>query len=259
MGAPHQDVRLDAQGQQLFHGVLGGFGFQLPGAGNLDNEGHMDEHHIPQGTLRAHLADGLQEGLGLDVPHGAADLADHHVHVLAGHGVDAFLDLACDVGNDLNRGPQVISSALPVQHGPVDLAGGDGAAAGEVLVHKPLVVAQVQIRLRAVLGDKDLPVLVRAHGAGVHIDIRIEFLVPHPEAPLLQKPSQGRRADALAQARYHAAGDKYKFCFHDIHLALIHCGLGRFYGIDAGVPKGERLCRTRSAHNKKPPRDRRRG
>ena len=81
-------------------------------------------------------------------------------------------------------------------------------------------MAQVQVRLRAVLGDEDLPVLVGAHGAGVHIDIGVELLVPHPEAPLLQKPPQGRRADALAQTRHHAAGDKYKFCFHDAHLAF---------------------------------------
>ena len=207
----YQNIRLDAQGQKLLHGVLGGLALQLAAAGDLDDEGHVDEHHIPLGPLRRHLPDSLQEGLGLNVAHGAADLRDDHVHVLFRHGVDAALDLVGDVGDDLHRGAQVVAPALPVQHGPVDLAGGHGAVAGEVLVHEPLVVAQVQVRLGPVLGDEHLAVLIGTHSPRVHIDIGVELLVPHPDAPLLQKPPQGGRADPLAQAGDHAAGNEYKF------------------------------------------------
>ena len=214
VAAADQNVRLDAQAQELLDGVLGGLGLQLPGAGDLDNEGHVDEEHVPLGPLGPDLADGLQEGLGLDIAHGAADLADDHVHVVPGHGVDPAFDLVGDVGDDLDGGAQVVPPALPVQHGPVDFAGGNGAVAAEVLVHEALVVPQVQVGLRAVLGDEDLAVLIGAHGAGVHVDIGVEFLVPHPDAPLLQEPPQGGRADALAQARDHAAGDKYVFRCH---------------------------------------------
>ena len=216
----HQDVRLDAQRQKLLHGVLGGLALELPGAGDLDDQGHMDEHHVAPGPLHGHLADGLQKGLGLNVAHGAADLGDDHVHILPGHGVDAVFDLVGDVGDDLHRGAQVVAPALPVQHGPVDLAGGHGAVAGQVLVHEPLVVPQVQIRLGAVLGDEHLPVLIGAHGPGVHIDIGVELLIAHPDAPLLQKPPQRRRADPLAQAGHHAAGDKYKLGGHTAHLTF---------------------------------------
>ena len=163
------------------------------------------------GPLGGYLADGLQEGLGLNVAHGAADLRDDRVHVLFRHGVDAALDLVGDVGDDLHRGAQVVAPALPVQHGPVDLAGGHGAVAGEVLVHEPLVVAQVQVRLGSVLGDEHLAVLIGTHSPRVHIDIGVELLVPHPDAPLLQKPPQGGRADPLAQAGDHAAGNEYEF------------------------------------------------
>jgi len=69
-------------------------------------------------------------------------------------------------------------------------------------------LAQVQVRLRAVIGDEHLAVLKGAHGAGVHIEIGVELLVFHPEAPLLQQPPQGRRADALSQPGHHAAGNK---------------------------------------------------
>ena len=181
----HQHIRLDAQGQQLFHRVLGGLALELAGAGDLHHQRHMDKGHVPVWPLRRHLADGLQEGLGLDVTHGAADLADDHVHVLSGHGVDALFDLIGDVGDDLHGGAQVVAPPLPVQNRPVDLAGGHGAVAGQVLVHEPLIVAQVQIRLRAVVGDEHLAVLIGAHGARVHVDIGIQLLVSHPHTPLL--------------------------------------------------------------------------
>ena len=207
----HQNVRLNAQREQLFHGVLGGLALQLAAAGDLDDERHVDEQHVAVRPLGRHLADGLQKGLGFDVAHGAANLADDHVHILVGHGVDAAFDLVGDMGDDLDGGAQVVAPALPVQHRPVDLAGGNGAVAAEILVHEPLVMAQVQVRLGAVLGDEDLAVLVGAHGAGVHINIGVELLVAHPQAPLLQQTAQRRRADALAQAGHHTAGDKYEF------------------------------------------------
>ena len=41
--------------------------------------------------LGGYLADGLQEGLGLDIAHGAADLDDGHIRVrcVRRHAVDA--------------------------------------------------------------------------------------------------------------------------------------------------------------------------
>ena len=191
--------------------MLGGLALEFAAAGDLDDQRHMDEEHVAPGPLRVHLADRLQEGLGLDVAHGAADLGDDHVHILGGHGVDPALDLVGDMGDDLDRSAQIVAPALPVQNGPVDLAGGDGGVAGEVLVHEPLIVTQIQIRLGAVVGDKDFSVLIGAHGAGVHIDIGVELLVAHPQAPLLEQTAQGCGADALAQSGDHAAGDEYEF------------------------------------------------
>ena len=39
-----------------------------------------------------------------------------------------------------------------------------------------LVVAEVQIGLRAVIGHKDFAVLKRAHGARINVEVRIAFL-----------------------------------------------------------------------------------
>lgn len=37
-------------------------------------------------------------------------------------------------------------------------------------------MAQIQVRLRAVVSDKHLAVLIRAHGARIHIEVRVKFL-----------------------------------------------------------------------------------
>ena len=93
------------------------------------------------------------------------------------------------MGDDLDGAAQIAALPLPVQHGPVDLAGGNGAVLRERLVHEALIVAQIQVRLGAVVGDEDLAVLQGVHGAGVHVQIGVEFLVAHAQAPLLQQPA----------------------------------------------------------------------
>ncbi len=190
VAAADDDVGLDAQGQQLLGRVLGGLALQLAGAGDGDDEGDVDEHHVLPPPLGGHLADGLQEGLGLDVAHGAADLHDGHVGVRGVQGVDVPLDLVGDVGDDLHGAAQIVPRPLPVEHVPVDLAGGDGGVEGQVLVDEPLVVAQVQVGLRPVVGDEHLAVLIGAHGAGVHVEIGIQLLDLDPQAPLLQQTAQ---------------------------------------------------------------------
>ena len=186
VGAAHQDIRLDSHAQQLLHGVLCGLALQLAAAGDGDHQRHVDIQHVFPSLLRRHLTDGLQIGLALDIAHGAADLGDDHVGAAVVHGVQAALDLVGDVGDDLHRAAQIAALTLPVQHRPEYLAGGHGAVAGQRLVHKTLVVPQIQIRLRAVVGDEHLAVLVRAHGSRVYIQVRIEFLVSHPQTALLQ-------------------------------------------------------------------------
>ena len=42
-------------------------------------------------------------------------------------------------------------------------------------VHEALVVAEIEVGLGAVLGDEDLAVLERAHGARIHVDVGIEL------------------------------------------------------------------------------------
>ena len=127
------------------------------------------------------------------------------------------LDLIGDVGNDLHRASQIPALPLPVQHIPVEPAGGNRGFPIQVLVDEPLIMAKVQIRLRSVVGNEDLPVLVGTHSARVHIEVGVQLLNLHPQPPLLEEPPQGRRCDPLSKARHHAAGHKNKFRRHRFH------------------------------------------
>src|SRR5690606_14655831 len=137
----------------------------------------------------------------------AADLDQGHVEALGG-GVDAALDLVGDVRDHLHGGAEVVAAALLADHRLVDLAGGDRVPAGQADIDEPLVVAQVQVGLGAVVGDVDLAVLERAHRARVDVDVRIQLHHRHPESPGLQDRGQRGRGDALAKRGHHAAGDE---------------------------------------------------
>ena len=177
----------------------------------------MDVQAVLEAHLGPHLPDGLQEGQGLDVTHGAADLGDNHVRrvSLAGDKEDIALNLVGDVGDDLDGRAQIFAPALPVDDGLVHPPGGHVGGLGQALVHKALVVAQIQVGLRAVVGDKDFAVLIGVHGSGVNVDVRVELLDGYPQSAALEQPAQRGSGDTLAQGRHHAAGDEDELGTHE--------------------------------------------
>src|SRR4029077_8001758 len=81
-----------------------------------------------------------------------------------------------DVGDDLNGFAEIVTAALFGENGFVDAAGGPVIVAGKLGVGEALVVAEVEVGLRAVFGDKDFAVLKGAHGTGIDVQVRIAFL-----------------------------------------------------------------------------------
>ena len=81
--------------------------------------------------------------------------------------------------NHLNRLSQIFAVPLFGQYVPVHFPRRKIGEFIQVLVDKPLVMSQVEIGFRAVLGNEYLSVLIRAHRAGIDIDIGIEFLRSH--------------------------------------------------------------------------------
>ena len=83
VGAAEQDVGLDADGEHFLDAVLGGLGLELLRGGDPGDERHVGEAGVFAAQVLAHLADGFEEGQGLDVADGAADLDDGDVAVRA--------------------------------------------------------------------------------------------------------------------------------------------------------------------------------
>ena len=121
--------------------------------------------------LDAHLANRLEKRQRLDVADGAADL-DHADVGVAGAGHHVALDLVGDVRDDLDRGAEILAAPLLGDDVGVDLAGREVAHAVRARVHEPLVVAEIEVGLGAVVGDVDLAVLKRAHRARIDVDVR---------------------------------------------------------------------------------------
>ena len=70
---------------------------------------------------------------------------------------------------------------------------------------EPLVVAEVEVGLGAVVQHVDLAVLVRAHGPRVDVDVRVELLEPHPQPALLQDHADRGAGQSLAERAHDAA------------------------------------------------------
>ncbi len=183
VAAQDDDVGLDADPAQLLHRVLGRLGLQLSGGADLRQPGDVHVQDVATTDVLAHLADRLEERQRLDIADRAADLDDHHAvrrqaarchrpGALAGDARDALLDLVRDVRDDLDGPAQVVAPALLGDDALIDASGRDVRRLRQVLVDEPLVVAEVEVRLGAVIGDEDLAVLVRRHRPGVDVDVR---------------------------------------------------------------------------------------
>ena len=71
---------------------------------------------------------------------------------------------------------QELAAALLGDDVGVHLAGGHVASGGEVAVQEALVVAEVEVGLRTVLGDEHFAVLEGVHGARINVQVRIQLL-----------------------------------------------------------------------------------
>ena len=185
-----------------------GLVFCSPDGPRYGHQGEVDVGHVVPAHVAAELPDRLDEREDLDVADRAADLDDDDVDAVGAELVDALLDLVGDVGDDLDRLAQVVAPPLLGDHRRVDAAGGGVGVLVQVLVDEPLVVAEVEVGLPAVLGDEHLPVLEGVHRARVDVDVRVQLAHGDPQAPALEEPAERRGGEALAQRGGHPAGDE---------------------------------------------------
>src|ERR1700739_1808757 len=105
--------------------------------------------------LGGKLADRLEEREALDVADRAADLTENEILAVE-IGLDELLDRVGDMGDDLDRRPEIFAAAFAADHGRVDPPGGDRIAAPRGDPDIAFVMAEIEIRLGAVVGDVDL-------------------------------------------------------------------------------------------------------
>ena len=121
---------------------------------------------------------------------------------------DAVLDLVGDVRDHLDGAAEVVAAALAPDHRVVDRPRRGVGGAARVHVGEALVVTQVEVGLRAVLGHEHLAVLERAHRARVDVDVGVELLDRHREPAGDQQLAQRGGRDALPERGDDAAGDE---------------------------------------------------
>ena len=90
------------------------------------------------------------------------------------------------MGDDLDGSPQIVTPALLGDDLGVDAPGGHAVAAPCGNAGEALVVAEVQIGFRAVVGDEHLAVLVGAHSAGINVEIGVQLAQTDLVAPRLE-------------------------------------------------------------------------
>ncbi|KAF5027940.1 hypothetical protein DSECCO2_664250 [anaerobic digester metagenome] len=213
------DIGMDSDAPQFMNTVLGRFCFCFTGSVEIGYQGTMDIEHIFRSDFPFHLANGLQERQGFDIADGAADLGDHHIGIAVFAGTDdPFFDFIGNMGNDLYGTAEVITFAFLLDHRVVDFTAGGVAVFGKVNVNKPFIMTDIEVGFGAVVGNEDFAVLIRAHRAGIQVNVRIEFLTDNLQAAVSQNATERRRCNAFTKRRYDTAGHKNKFG-HFLYLA----------------------------------------
>ena len=195
--AAEQDVGLDADGAKFLHRVLGRLGLQLAGGRDVGHQGQVHEDRLVRTAFGADLADGFEERQRFDVADGTADLDQADIETF-GRRVDAALDLVGHMRDDLHGAAEVVAAAFAPDHFFVDAPGGDRVLAGQAGADETFVMTEIKVGFGAVVGDVDLAMLERRHGARIHVDVGIELHHGDLEAAGLQDGRERRGGDALA-------------------------------------------------------------
>src|SRR4029077_18105816 len=133
----------------------------------------------------------------------------HHDRVrlrVAGRTKDLFFDRVGHMRDDLDGGAEVVAAPLASYDLLVDLARGHVGRDGQVLVYEPLVVAEVEVGFRAVVGGEHLAVLVGAHGPRVDVEVRGQLLQGGAGVAGLQDVHDARRSEPLTERGDDTAG-----------------------------------------------------
>src|SRR5262249_32965576 len=95
------------------------------------------------------------------------------------------------------------------------------AFARERGVGEAFVVAEVEIAFGAVVENVNFAVLIRAHGAGIDINIGVDFLHADAQAAPFEEHPDRRRGEPFAEGTEDAAGDEDMFGHDEPSVCII--------------------------------------
>ncbi|MNG02064.1 hypothetical protein D3C84_850720 [compost metagenome] len=101
-------------------------------------------------------------------------------------------------------------------------------------------MAEVKVRLGAIIGNEHFTVLERAHRARVNVNIRIKLLNGHFKTAVLEQPSKRSCRNALAKGRHDAAGYKNVFshCTNTLQAPMLMFRFAYFSAIQRFLLQG---------------------
>ena len=198
VGAAQQNIRLNSDAQQFFHRVLRRLGLQFLRRRNKRHQRHVHKQRVLAPQFLPHLPDRFDERQRLDVAHRAADLDDRDIHILRDL-LHRRLDLVGDVRNHLHRLAQVVAAPLFGDDLLVDPPGRPVVVARKFGVREALVVAEVEISFRPVVGDENFAVLKRRHRSRIDVQVRIELHQVDLQPAALQQAADRSRGQSLAE------------------------------------------------------------
>mmetsp|Transcript_61132 Transcript_61132/g.146013 ORF Transcript_61132/g.146013 Transcript_61132/m.146013 type:complete len:357 (+) Transcript_61132:1083-2153(+) len=216
----------EASGAQLLDRVLRRLRLLL--VRHRRHQRHLDEEKVIDADLVLQLPQRLDEGHALNVSDGAAELDDAHVRLgaiilgvgagldgAARHSLDPIRDRRCDVRHHLDSLAEVLALALLLDDLLVHLARRDVVVRAQGDIEEAFIVAEIQVRLAAVVQHERLAVLEGRHGPRVNVEVRVDFDHRHlPAAALQQHRDRGRR-DALPEPRHDPARHHHILHFAD--------------------------------------------
>ena len=101
--------------------------------------------------------------------------------------------------NDLHGRAKIVAAPFLADHTFVYPAGRKIAVAAGGRTHEALIMPEVQIRFRAIAGHENLAMLKRAHGAWIHVDVRIQLDHADGETARFENCAEASRGNSLAQ------------------------------------------------------------
>ena len=117
-----------------------------------------------------------------------------------------FLDRIGDVRNDLNGGAKILAATFLGDDVLINPPRSDIVRLTRRNPGEALVVAQIEIGFRAIVGHIDFAVLIGAHRSGIDVEIGIELADSHAIASRLQQRRKACCHKTFAERGDHAAG-----------------------------------------------------